>query len=132
MSFSYAEREVVIDRLSADPTPQRYDLCVPHAARTRPPQGWRMRDLRPDDERRPGDLPQPPADLGGDRTVAVLAAALRAVPDAVSEDAVAARPVAVVPVEVPQPAVLVAELAAAVGVPRPPLAVRRPAPVASW
>lgn len=28
-----------------------------------------------------------PADLGGDRTVAVLAAALRAVPGAVSEDA---------------------------------------------
>lgn len=87
LRFSYADREASIERLAEQPAPQTYDLCAIHAARTRPPHGWTLRDRRPEDERRPDAPPQPPVDLGGDRTVAVLAAALRAAPDAVSEDA---------------------------------------------
>lgn len=89
MTFRYSTREAWIERLAEARDPQSYDLCVTHAARTRPPEGWELRDRRPEDERRPA-VPHPtPVDLGGDRTVAVLAAALRAVPDPVSEDAVA-------------------------------------------
>ncbi|MFP4233660.1 MAG: DUF3499 family protein [Nitriliruptoraceae bacterium] len=87
LTFSYAERYVELTTLREVPVPQTYDLCQTHAARTRPPFGWELRDRRPEDARRPDRPPQVPADLGGDRTVAVLAAALRAVPGAVSEDA---------------------------------------------
>jgi hypothetical protein len=87
LSFSYADRLVELAPLREAPLPQTYDLCPTHAARTRPPQGWEFRDRRPEDERLPDRHPRVPADLGGDRTVAVLAAALRAVPGAVSEDA---------------------------------------------
>jgi len=90
LGFSYAAREVELTTLARDPAPQTYDLCTVHAARTRPPHGWQLRDRRPDDDRRPDARGAVPADLGGDRTVAVLAAALRAVPGAVSEDATAA------------------------------------------
>lgn len=87
LGFSYAAREVELAPLADDPAPQTYDLCTVHAARTRPPHGWELRDRRPDDDRHPAARRTVPADLGGDRTVAVLAAALRAVPGAVSEDA---------------------------------------------
>ncbi len=89
LGFSYAAREVELDALAQRRSPQTYDLCTVHAARTRPPHGWELRDRRPDDDRRRDVRGAVPADLGGDRTVAVLAAALRAVPDAVSEDAAA-------------------------------------------
>jgi hypothetical protein len=88
LTFRYTAREAWIERLLDDPRPQSYDLCARHAARTRPPHGWQLHDRRPEDERYVELPSQPPADLGDDRTVAVLAAALRAVPDAVSEDAV--------------------------------------------
>lgn len=89
LTFRYGTREAWIERLADRAHPQAYDLCAPHAARTRPPEGWQLRDRRPEDERRPA-VPHPtPVDLGGDRTVAVLAAALRSVPDPVSEDAIA-------------------------------------------
>jgi hypothetical protein len=103
LSFSYAERQVELVALLDEPHPQTYDLCPTHAARTRPPYGWDLRDRRPEDERLPDRQPRVPADLGGDRTVAVLAAALRAVPGAVSEDA---RPVptAEIPPAPPVPA----------------------------
>jgi hypothetical protein len=86
LTFRYPTREAWIERLVDEPRHQSYDLCPAHAARTKPPHGWQLRDRRPEDERRVELPPAPPADLGGDRTVAVLAAALRAVPDAVSED----------------------------------------------
>lgn len=112
LSFSYAERRVELSALGERPRPQTYDLCTAHAARTRPPHGWQLRDRRPEDTRLTDARPSVPADLGGDRTVAVLAAALRAVPGAVSEDAAPA-PTAEI---VPDPAV-------------PPRAVPRPRPV---
>jgi hypothetical protein len=62
--------------------PQSYDLCAPHAARTQPPHGWRLEDRRPVDEQTVTEVGgRPAAPIGGEQTVAVLAAALRAVPD---------------------------------------------------
>jgi hypothetical protein len=85
LTFAYAQREAWIERLQERVEPQAYDLCANHASRTRPPHGWSFRDRRPEEERRIGSPPVTPADLGGERTVAVLAAALRAVPDVVPE-----------------------------------------------
>lgn len=81
LRFAYASAEAVLDRLADVADPQAYDLCVAHAGRTQPPRGWGLVDLRPDDERVEVDRPEPRRDLGGEDTVAVLAAALRAVPD---------------------------------------------------
>jgi hypothetical protein len=78
--FSYASREVWLDRLG-EPSPQTYDLCAGHAARTQAPRGWELRDRRPADERAAPDRVSGPSALGGEETVALLAAALRAVPD---------------------------------------------------
>jgi hypothetical protein len=79
--FSYATREAWLDRLG-EPVPQSYDLCATHAARTQPPNGWRLQDRRPLDEQAVGEAGGRPAEpIGGEQTVAVLAAALRAVPD---------------------------------------------------
>lgn len=81
LTFVYAEAEVLLDRLADDVHPQGYDLCARHAARTEPPRGWHLTDRRPEDDRL--DIEQPVAavrDLGGQATVDVLAAALRAVP----------------------------------------------------
>lgn len=78
--FSYGEQRAVLSGLAGEPRPQAYDLCPTHAARTSAPYGWQLRDERSEDERRIYDAPTVPADLGGDRTVAVLAEALRAVP----------------------------------------------------
>jgi hypothetical protein len=81
LTFRYASREAWIERLTPEPSPEAYDLCSSHAARTQPPHGWQLRDRRPREEQ----LPQPEVptrrDLGGEDTVAVLAAALRAVPE---------------------------------------------------
>jgi hypothetical protein len=92
LTFRYAAQEAVVELLVAESRPQAYDLCLAHAARTSPPRGWTLRDRRPEDARLPADATRTPPDLGGDRTVAVLAAALRAVPDAASERAVTDRP----------------------------------------
>ncbi len=97
LSFSYADRQVELAPLVERREPQTYDLCTAHAARTQPPYGWQLRDRRPEDTRQPDARPSVPADLGGDRTVAVLAAALRAVPGAVSEDAARAPAAEIVP-----------------------------------
>jgi hypothetical protein len=78
--FSYASREVWLDRLG-EPSPQTYDLCAGHAARTQAPRGWELRDRRPVEERSAPDGAARPTSLGGEETVALLAAALRAVPD---------------------------------------------------
>ncbi len=80
LSFSYHDQQAVLTRLTTERRPQAYDLCPRHAARTTAPHGWHLRDDRPEDERADVDAPAVPSDLGSDRTVAVLAAALRAVP----------------------------------------------------
>jgi hypothetical protein len=97
--FSYASREVWLDRLG-EPSPQAYDLCAGHAARTQPPRGWELRDRRPADERGAPDGGARSSTLGGEETVALLAAALRAVPDLPS-DAPDAPSVAAPTVELP-------------------------------
>lgn len=86
LRFDYARREAWLDALLETPDPQSYDLCATHVGRTHAPYGWRLRDRRSEDDRRTDAPPATPADLGGERTVAVLAAALRAVPDTVPEN----------------------------------------------
>jgi hypothetical protein len=81
LTFRYASREAWLERLTVEPTPEAYDLCSSHAARTQPPHGWQLRDRRPREEQLPQPEPPPRRDLGGEDTVAVLAAALRAVPE---------------------------------------------------
>lgn len=77
LSFRYATRETWLEALAEEPVPAAYDLCVSHADRTRPPHGWGLVDQRPAEE---APAPGVPArELGGEHTVAVLAAALRAV-----------------------------------------------------
>jgi hypothetical protein len=91
LSFSYATAEAHLDRLSDLADPQRYDLCARHATRTEAPRGWALVDRRPDEDR--VEVEAPPVtsrELGGDETVAVLAAALRAVPGPVASATVAA------------------------------------------
>lgn len=83
LSFRYATREAWLAALGEDPAPSDYDLCAAHADRTQPPHGWRIVDRRPEDDDAGGSGrgDGPMRDLGGEHTVAVLAAALRAVPD---------------------------------------------------
>ena len=85
LTFAYHQREAWIERLQDRSEPQAYDLCASHASRTGPPHGWTLRDRRPEEERRTDPPPVTPVDLGGERTVAVLAAALRAVPGVAPE-----------------------------------------------
>jgi hypothetical protein len=80
LSFRYDTREAWLGRLDDEPRPESYDLCSSHAARTRPPHGWQLRDRRPREEQVDGEPPATPDHLGGEQTVAVLAAALRSVP----------------------------------------------------
>lgn len=68
--FSYAEQVARLVDLLDEREPQTYDLCPPHADRTRPPVGWELSDTRPP----PSDAPRR---LEDDETVEVLAAALR-------------------------------------------------------
>ncbi len=91
LTFAYGTAEVHLDRLSDAVDPQGYDLCARHAARTEAPRGWALTDRRPEDDRATDEPPTPaPRDLGGEATVAVLAAALRAVPEPASTPTVAA------------------------------------------
>lgn len=70
--FSYGDRTARLVELLDERDPQAYDLCEPHATRTRPPHGWEIADDRP---ARPTG---PPLDLDDEHgTVAILAAALR-------------------------------------------------------
>ncbi|MEX2487802.1 MAG: DUF3499 family protein [Nitriliruptoraceae bacterium] len=85
LRFAYDDKQVVIGALSEVTDPQAYDLCSVHASRSRPPYGWKLRDTRSDEERQPDTPLARPSDLGSERTVAVLAAALRAVPTSVPE-----------------------------------------------
>lgn len=81
LTFRYGSREAWLERLSDQPRPEAYDLCASHATRTQPPHGWDLRDRRPREEQAADEPPAAPADLGGEQTVALLAAALRSVPD---------------------------------------------------
>lgn len=80
LAFEYAAQQVWVHALSEAAGPEAYDLCAKHASRTRAPQGWSLSDDRPPEEREV-QAPSTPPDLGSERTVAVLAAVLRAVPD---------------------------------------------------
>ncbi len=74
LSFSYERRVAIVGPLGDVKDPAHYDLCMDCADRTTPPRGWQMADERTFDE--------PPRitldDIGGDDTVALLAAALGA------------------------------------------------------
>ena len=74
LTFAYELRSARIQALTERVEPEAYDLCGNHAGRTNPPHGWSLADDRPDEPVQPGKRPR---DLGSDRTVAVLAAALR-------------------------------------------------------
>lgn len=83
LAFAYDEQHAALVPLLPDGGPETYDLCGDHADRTRPPHGWTLRDDRPDEP----DVQAPDAqDLGSERTVAVLAAALRGEPAAPPAD----------------------------------------------
>lgn len=74
LAFRYRDQHATLVPLAPDGGPETYDLCGDHADRTRPPHGWTIADERPVEE----DVEVPDAtDLGSERTVAVLAAALR-------------------------------------------------------
>lgn len=80
LAFRYDRQHATLAPLVPDGGPETYDLCGDHADRTRPPHGWTLVDDRPDEG---AAEPAPDAtDLGSDRTVAVLAAALRGQPHA--------------------------------------------------
>lgn len=85
LSFDYRLREAWIDPLADESDPGSYDLCMQHVARTRAPYGWRLRDRRSTEEQASDTPPVRPADFGSERTVAVLAAALRSVPSPAPE-----------------------------------------------
>lgn len=74
LSFRYDTREAWLESLADESSPATYDLCGPHASRTRPPHGWSLVDKRPDE---PDTARADSAELGGSETVALLAAALR-------------------------------------------------------
>lgn len=77
LTFRYDQQHASIVPLVVDGGPETYDLCGDHADRTRPPHGWTCADERPDE---PEATAPDASDLGSDRTVAVLAAALRGQP----------------------------------------------------
>lgn len=83
LTFRYDHQQASLVPLVEDGGPETYDLCGDHADRTRPPHGWTLEDARPDEV--PVATPGP-SDLGSERTVAVLAAALRGEPAAPSVD----------------------------------------------
>ncbi|MCC5947672.1 MAG: DUF3499 family protein [Nitriliruptoraceae bacterium] len=118
LSFAYAGRVAVLAGLADQVAPQTYDLCGTHAARTTPPRGWALEDRRPVEERQPTHAADPIAGLGGDRTVAVLAEALR------SRSGIPSREVSDDPVAAPTlPDPVVAPVRATAET-RPPLAAR--------
>lgn len=44
LTYDYGGQAAWLDRLSAEPHPQTYDLCPAHADRLSVPQGWRLED----------------------------------------------------------------------------------------
>jgi len=47
LTYDYAQSQVWLDRLAGERDPHAYDLCVRHADRLTPPNGWQLRDRRP-------------------------------------------------------------------------------------
>lgn len=83
LRFAYDRREAWLEGLVVRTEPGSYDLCGPHADRTRPPHGWALTDRRPRD-------PQPAAgtpsiDPGSDVAPAETGPTPTG-PEAVSED----------------------------------------------
>jgi hypothetical protein len=91
LRFDYSARILTVDPLAPRGVPGEYDLCAEHAARTTPPSGWTMRDRAPSPT--PAPEPSPPVGPARVHSADRLAAALSAVPRAVSEDAPDAAPV---------------------------------------
>ena len=95
LTFSYVEQLAVLDPLALEAVPQSYDLCAPHAGRTRPPNGWELVDRRPEHGLPTTDAPMPgPAGPGGG-SGAVTAPST--VPDVTSEGALRSAVTAGVP-----------------------------------
>jgi hypothetical protein len=86
LRFAYAAREAVIEPLEDERRPQTYDLCGPHAARTRPPHGWTLRDVLPSMPAVAEVAVSPPT--GARDPVALLAAAFEAAADVAVTDTV--------------------------------------------
>lgn len=47
LSYGYASATVWLEPLTPEGHPMTHDLCDRHAARTAPPRGWQLVDLRP-------------------------------------------------------------------------------------
>lgn len=47
LSYDYRAATVWLEPLAAEGHPMTHDLCDRHAARTVPPRGWELVDLRP-------------------------------------------------------------------------------------
>jgi hypothetical protein len=47
LSYSYADRTVWIELVTAEDDPMTHDLCADHAEHLVLPRGWTCRDLRP-------------------------------------------------------------------------------------
>lgn len=47
LSYDYGRATVWIEALTAEGHPMTHDLCERHGARTAPPRGWQLVDLRP-------------------------------------------------------------------------------------
>lgn len=46
LSYSYGDRVVWIEHLTAEPHPMVHDMCEQHASSVTAPLGWEVRDLR--------------------------------------------------------------------------------------
>ena len=46
LSYEYRSATVWLETLAAEAHPMTHDLCERHAARTNPPQGWKLVDKR--------------------------------------------------------------------------------------
>ena len=46
MSYDYEAQLVIIEPLHIEGHPMTHDLCVTHADKSRPPQGWELQDVR--------------------------------------------------------------------------------------
>jgi len=83
LRFAYADREAWLEALATRVEPGAYDLCGPHAERTRPPHGWALFDRRPRDPKPAAGTPT--IDPGSAAAPAGTGPAIPG-PEAVSED----------------------------------------------
>lgn len=83
LRFAYDEQRAWIEPLVVRVEPGAYDLCDPHAERTRPPNGWALSDRRPRDPQPVAGIP--PIGPGSDVAPAAPGTTPSG-PEAVSED----------------------------------------------